>query len=145
MKAHGQKTHHTAKWPQEIDNEWNSHPNFPTGPYGDAHEQSLVSKPHKKGARKHHKPAKAPATKPYLQKKPTPPKKQNAIHFSQKNEKNAEKNNCTSINCFEDTIDPYTMNYEYPDQHSVPYMGMDPDVVNPTKDKAANAYGTWSL
>ena len=24
-------------------------------------------------------------------------------------------------------------------------MGMDPDVVNPTKDNAANSYGTWSL
>ena len=24
-------------------------------------------------------------------------------------------------------------------------MGMDPDVVNPTRDNAANSYGTWSL
>jgi hypothetical protein len=24
-------------WPQAIDDEWTSHPNFPAGPYGDAH------------------------------------------------------------------------------------------------------------
>ena len=55
VKAHGQKAHHAAKWHQEIDDEWTSHPNFPNGPYGHAHENAQVSKPGKKLVKKHQK------------------------------------------------------------------------------------------
>jgi hypothetical protein len=124
-----------AKWHQEIDDEWTSHPNFPTGPYNQGvHEEAQVSQPTKHAAKKPIA-AKKHAKKVHQKKKPTAQfVKENHVHFAQK------QNNCTSIECHEDTVDPYSAEYEHPAQDNVPYMGLDADVIRPTNENAANNY-----
>ena len=88
VQARTVKQKHAAapkKWTQEIDDEWTSHPNFPTGPYNQGvHEEAQTSQPNKHvakkpaAAKKHMKKA-HPKRKPHAQFS-----KENHVHFAQR-------------------------------------------------------------
>jgi hypothetical protein len=137
------------KWPNpEYDDSWTPHPNFPTGPYGPAHDlhdptAPGPSYPYPPGGYPHERissqgeyimkdPSAYPHDfKPVMAKKPSDP-------------------NCNSADgCLTDTNDPFTRTSDpdYPIDYPVPDLGMDHDIIDTHKHMtdAEGKYGKWEL